>query len=119
MKNAYVVFVEAKRQIVDAKKSIAKRKLKAHEDSRADELKKKQIGKRKPRQGPKLVQHKSAIPVATTRSVVAAHPIAGAAGGDQPMVVEHPHLEDPVTKVIVETCAEAQIEAVVPSLGEC
>ncbi|KZV16905.1 hypothetical protein F511_23904 [Dorcoceras hygrometricum] len=49
MKNASVVFdfVEEKRQIGDEEKMAAKKKLKAHEDSRANELKKKRTVNRK------------------------------------------------------------------------
>ncbi|KZV13898.1 hypothetical protein F511_44857 [Dorcoceras hygrometricum] len=60
MKNASVVFdfVEAKRRIGDGEKLVTKRKLKAHDDSRADELKKKRIGKRKTTAGGEAITMK-------------------------------------------------------------
>ncbi|KZV47532.1 hypothetical protein F511_33272 [Dorcoceras hygrometricum] len=58
--NASVVFdfVEAKRRIGDGEKLVTKRKLKAHDDSRADELKKKRIGKRKTTAGGEAITMK-------------------------------------------------------------
>ncbi|KZV17263.1 hypothetical protein F511_19284 [Dorcoceras hygrometricum] len=108
---------EAKRQIGDTEKLVAKRKLKAHEDSRAEELKKKWIGKRKTTARGEAITTKRPTE-ALASSVVAVHPFAGSDGGAQHMVVENSHLEDLVTEVIVDSDPNAKGKEIFGGFGK-
>ncbi|KZV51414.1 hypothetical protein F511_20578 [Dorcoceras hygrometricum] len=134
MENYSVVseFVEAKHQIGDEEKIVAKKKPKSHEDSRSNELKKKWIKKRKAIDGGEsitmkkpVVEGSRPIKVRSDTSLEAAerpspagfiadaHPVDGADGCVGQMVVENIHLEDPSPEVVGDSGVEAQVEVVV------